>query len=141
MKREPSDEVLLALARLFMDVSLRAADEMGALSPVQLRALTVLRSRSEGNLAALADSMGSTVSTASRLIDRLVSAGWVHRRMSSQTRREVSLTLTEAGQALLRRYDERRVVELRRWLAQLPVHRRDAVAAVLTDPSACAARL
>src|SRR3954470_3221324 len=80
MRGGPTDEALLALARLVMDVSVRAADEMGGLSPVQLRALTVLRSSNGANLATLAEAMGVAVSTASRLVDRLTAAEWVHRR-------------------------------------------------------------
>jgi DNA-binding MarR family transcriptional regulator len=141
MRREPSDEVLLAVTRLVMDVSVRAADELGALSPVQLRALTVLRTSSGANLATLAESMGITVSTASRLVDRLVAAEWVHRRPSPQTRREVSLTLSEAGKKLLRRYDDRRLEELRNCLAQVPAERRTAVADALAELAVSAAKV
>ena len=42
MERTASDEALLALARMAMDASVRAADDLGGLSPVQLRALTAL---------------------------------------------------------------------------------------------------
>src|SRR3954463_10166431 len=80
VRQGPTDEALLALARLVMDVSVRAADEMGGPSPVQLRALTVLRSSNGANLATLAEAMGVAVSTASRLVDRLTAAEWVPRR-------------------------------------------------------------
>jgi DNA-binding MarR family transcriptional regulator len=128
-----TDEALLAVARLVVDVSVRAADELGALSPVQLRALTVLRSSSGANLATLADSMGVAVSTASRLVDRLTAAEWVHRETAPHTRREVSLTLTDGGEELLRRYDERRLAELRGCIDQLAAGRRDAVVAALAE--------
>lgn len=131
--REPTDDVLLGVARLVMDVSVRAAAELGGLSPVQLRALTILRAASGGKLATLAAGMGVSVSTASRLVDRLVSAGWVLREQSSRTRREVSLTLTAAGADVLTRYDERRLADLRVRLAQVPSDRRDAVTAALAE--------
>lgn len=140
MRGGPTDEVLLALARLVMDVSVRAADEMGGLSPVQLRALTLLRSSSGANLATLAEAMGVAVSTASRLVDRLTAADWVHRRPAPHTRREVSLTLTEVGEDLLRRYDDRRLADLRDCLAQVPSDRRAAVADALGDLAATAPR-
>src|SRR5690349_21662073 len=70
------DHVLLALARMAMDASVRASGELGGLSPVQLRALTALRQVGEANLAQLAEEMGVTVSTTSRLVDRLVTADW-----------------------------------------------------------------
>ena len=68
------EHVLLALARMAMDASVRASGELGGLSPVQLRALTALRRLAEANLAQLAEEMGVTVSTTSRLVDRLVIA-------------------------------------------------------------------
>jgi DNA-binding MarR family transcriptional regulator len=131
--RKLSDDALLAVARLVMDVSVRAAAELGGLSPVQLRALTVLGSASGANLATLAEALGITVSTASRLVDRLIAAGWVRREPAPHTRREVSLTLTGHGTDLLRRYDDRRLADLRSHLAQLPAERRDAVAAALGE--------
>lgn len=131
MTSTAADEALLAVARLVMGVSVRAADELGDLSPVQLRALTVLRSGDGVNLATLAEGMGVAVSTASRLVDRLAAAGWVDRRPAPETRREVRLTLTDDGSSLLQRYDQRRLEELRSCLAQLPAERRDAVVEAL----------
>src|SRR4051794_41697873 len=103
--RDPVDEVLLAGLRRAMAISVRAADEMGDLSPVQLRALTVLQETPRANLNDLAQAMGVTVSTTSRLVDRLVAAGLVNRTPSPQTRRGISLGLTPAGRGGLQRYD------------------------------------
>jgi DNA-binding MarR family transcriptional regulator len=129
----PVDDVLLAVARLAMDVSVRAAGEVAGLSPVQLRALTALHAMGEANLGRLAEGMGVTLSTASRLVDRLAAAGRVHRRPSPADRREVSLTLTATGTAVLREYDERRVAGLRRRLDDVPADRRAAVVEALTE--------
>jgi DNA-binding MarR family transcriptional regulator len=127
------DDVLLALARRAMDASVRASEDIGGVSPVQLRALTALRQKGEANLAQLAEEIGITVSTASRLVDRLVSADWVHRATSPSNRREISLTLTAAGRRLLRRYDRRRVALLKEWVERVPVERRaDVLAALAT---------
>jgi DNA-binding MarR family transcriptional regulator len=133
MTRPPPDEALLAVARLVMDVSVRAATDLGGLSSVQLRALTVLDSSGVTNLASLAEDIGVTVSTASRLVDRLVAAGWVHRGPAPHTRREVSLTLTDAGTALLSRFDDRRLAVLRGRLDRVPSERRAAVAEALGE--------
>ena len=127
------DDVLLALARMSMDASVRASEDVGGVSPVQLRALTALRQKGEANLAQLAEEIGITVSTASRLVDRLVAAGWVHRAPSASNRREISLTLTDEGKRLLRRYDRRRVALLKEALERVPEERRDAVVAALAD--------
>jgi DNA-binding MarR family transcriptional regulator len=131
--RVPTDEALLALARLAMDVSVRAASELGGISPVQLRALTALRQRGAVNLAQLAEEMGVAVSTASRLVDRLVAVDWVHRAPSSRNRREIRLSVTEDGKQLLRRFDERRVALLRSCLDRVPTERQQAVVAALVD--------
>src|SRR3954449_12827830 len=116
-----------------MDASLRAAGQLGCLSPVQLRALTALRKLGGANLAQLADEMGVTVSTTSRLVDRLVTADWVHRGPSPHNRREISLTLSDSGKRLLRRYDKRRVELLGECLQRLPQDRRDSVVEALAE--------
>ncbi len=127
------EHVLLALARMAMDASVRASGELGGLSPVQLRSLTALRRLSEANLAQLAEEMGVTVSTTSRLVDRLVSADWVHRAPSPHNRREIRLTLTESGKRLLRRYDKRRVELLKECLQRVPAERQEAVLQALAE--------
>ena len=129
--RDPVDEVLLSAVRWAMAISVRAADELGDLSAVQLRALTILQDNARGNLNGLAAAMGVTVSTASRLVDRLVAAGLVDRRPSPQTRREISLSLTPAGRGRLQRYDRLRIVEARARLEAVPPDRRDSVLAAL----------
>ena len=127
------DEVLLALARTVVGVATRAADQLGGVSVVQLRALTVLRGLAGPNLAQLAAGMGVTVSTASRLVDRLATSGLVERRPSSRSRREITLTVTSAGRAILDRYDDLRLADLRLLLERLPGSRRPDVVAVLGE--------
>jgi DNA-binding MarR family transcriptional regulator len=131
VNRTPADEVLLSAIRAAMAVSVRAADELGDVSTVQLRALTVLRENPGANLLQLAQAMGVTVSTTSRLVDRLVAAGFVDRRPSAQTRREISLTLTRTGRARLKRYDDLRLAEVRPCLERLPAGQREAVVEAL----------
>ena len=53
------------------------------------------------NLNQLADELGVIPSSASRLCDRLVAAGFLDRKVSEQNRREVVLTLRPEGQRLL----------------------------------------
>jgi DNA-binding MarR family transcriptional regulator len=127
--------VLLAAARLVVGISVRAADQIGEASLVQLRALTVLDDLCGANLMQLAEGMGVTVSTASRLVDRLVAAGLVDRRPSEATRREISVTLTAHGHEVLRRYDESRVDALLDRLDQLDLSRRAAAVDALGDLS------
>jgi DNA-binding MarR family transcriptional regulator len=127
VERTEADEALLAVARLVMDASVRAADDLDGLSPVQLRALTVLWQQPGANLAQLAEQMGVTVSTTSRLVDRLSSGAWVSRRPAEHNGREISLTLTDAGIAVLRRYDDGRLRRLHECLDRLPPDSRETV--------------
>jgi DNA-binding MarR family transcriptional regulator len=123
----PDDDLLVRAARLFVGTSVRAADQLGPVSLVQLRALTVIDETDGANLMRLSDGMGVTVSTASRLVDRLVAAGYVDRRPSEATRREISLSLTARGRELLARYDDLRRSALHQRLDQLPRPQRAAV--------------
>jgi DNA-binding MarR family transcriptional regulator len=128
MAADTEDQALLEAVRLVVGVSVRAADQVGEASLVQLRALTVLSESPEANLMQLADGMGVTVSTTSRLVDRLVAAGLVDRRPSQVTRREISISLTAAGREVLQRYDDLRLTALRSRLDQLtPRQRASAV--------------
>jgi DNA-binding MarR family transcriptional regulator len=121
------DDVLLALARTVVGISTRAADQLGGVSVVQLRALTVLHKLGTANLGRLAEEMGVALSTASRLVDRLVRAGLVERRPSPRTRREIELDVSPEGLAMLDRYDDLRLVGLRERLGQV-ADRADALA-------------
>ena len=114
------DEALLGTARAVMRISLHAADQVGGVSVVQLRALTILLEAGGTNLAQLAEGMGVTVSTTSRLVDRLVAAGLVERRTAQHTRREIRLRLTDRGRQTVDRYDGLRLTELRRCIDALP---------------------
>jgi DNA-binding MarR family transcriptional regulator len=131
MEPTSTDDVLLGAVRLAMAVSVHAADEVGDVSTVQLRALTVLRSSAGANLGRLAQEMRVTVSTASRLVDRLVAAGLADRRTSPESRREIRLSLTTEGERTLDRYDELRLTGLRACLERIPAGERDGVVAAL----------
>jgi DNA-binding MarR family transcriptional regulator len=122
-----------------MRISLSAADQIGDLSVVQLRALTVLHRHGQANLGELAGEMGVTVSTTSRLVDRLVSAGLVDRRVAEHTRREIALRLTRQGQAALRRYDNFRLASLHECLDAMTEEQREVACAGLRAFGAAAA--
>ena len=132
------DAALLILTRTVVGVSARAAGRLGGVSVTQLRALTLVQELAGAPLARLAGELGITVSTASRLVERLVGAGLVDRRVVPTNRRAVELRLTPAGTALLARYDESRLAELRAWLDRVPAERRDPVRAALADLAAAA---
>ena len=138
MARSAQDQTLLLLARAVMGISTRAADRLGELSVVQLRAMTVLRELGTANLGQLAEGLDVTVSTTSRLVDRLVAAGLVERRPSPRTRREIELRVSSSGTETLDRYDDLRLEGLRTGLDRLPADRRDDILAALLDFGAAA---
>jgi hypothetical protein len=51
-RRSATDQVVLAAMRLVMGISVQAADEVGVVSAVQLRAVTVLSQRPGGGISA-----------------------------------------------------------------------------------------
>lgn len=130
-RRAPEDDDLLAAIRAVMRASLQAADEIGGVSVTQLRALTVLHRAGRTNLAQLAAGMGVTVSTTSRLVDRLVAAGLVDRRTAPHNGREIALRLTRRGRATLDRYDDLRLGWLRGRIDTLPPPDRDVAVRVV----------
>jgi DNA-binding MarR family transcriptional regulator len=127
------DDALLALARGMIGLSTRAADQLGQVSIVQLRALTMLRELQPASLVQLADGIGVTPSTTSRLVDRLVAARLVDRRTSPESRRQIELRLSPDGEATLNRYDALRLTSMCDALDQLPGGRRDAVVDALAE--------
>ncbi len=60
------------------------------------------------NLAAVADALGVNPSNASRAVDRLIKAGLLDRRDAPHDRRNLTLTLTAAGQELVDRVSTHR---------------------------------
>ncbi|MGM1062687.1 MarR family winged helix-turn-helix transcriptional regulator [Saccharothrix sp. Mg75] len=107
----------------------RAADVLAALwtasqheletrvSASQFQALTVIARHGRVNLNGLAEAMGAIPSSASRLCDRLQAAGFVARCESGHSRREVELTLTRSGRALMAEVSRLRRREVARILA------------------------
>lgn len=139
MPRGSADEELLEAVRGLLRISLYAADRIGDVSVVQLRALTVLHRHGQANLGELTDEMGVTVSTVSRLVDRLVAAGLVDRRVAEHNRREIALRLTRRGQATLRRYDDVRLASVYECLEAMPEAQRETAFAGLRAFGAAAA--
>jgi len=133
MSPRTQDDALLALARGMIGLSTRAADELGQVSVVQLRALTMLRQLQPASLVQLAEGIGVTPSTTSRLVDRLVAAGLVDRRTSPESRRQIELRLSPDGEATLDRYDRLRLSGMAEALDQLPAARREVVLDALAE--------
>jgi DNA-binding MarR family transcriptional regulator len=133
MDRQREDAALIDVARAIVGIATEAADELGAVSVVQLRALTVLAALAPASLGQLAEGVGVTPSTTSRLVDRLVTGGYAERRPSPESRRQIELRLTPEGEATLARYDELRLRRLRAALERVPEDRRESVVEALAE--------
>lgn len=111
---------LLEVTRTLTALSLDAADRLGEVSLAQLRALRLLADAEPVGLAELAVRLHVSAPTAGRLVDRLVGAAVVSRRIADDPLRTVEIRLTEHGRQTLEHYDRLRLEELRARLAALP---------------------
>ena len=99
----------------------------------QFRALVVIASRGSVSLAELALAARLHMSTASRMCDRLVSMGLVHRADDPDNRRQLVLTLTEQGSRLVADVMGRRRAALEPLLLELPKDRRAQLVSLLRE--------
>lgn len=76
--------------------------------PSQLRVLTTLGRSGPMNLTALARKLGAIPSSASRLCDRLEAAGLMTREVSTDSRREVTLSVSSEGKRRIEGFDAAR---------------------------------
>jgi DNA-binding MarR family transcriptional regulator len=85
----------------------------------QLKVLMLLAVRGESRMSDFAPQLGVSLSTVSSHVDHLVDAGLARRREDERDRRNVLVSLTEAGAALLDSFQELGLRELRELLGQL----------------------
>jgi MarR family transcriptional repressor of emrRAB len=105
----PRDRVVLNRLFFFMfkeldEVYNQHLAEFG-LNTSSFLALAMLMSCEEGQLnpCHLSDALISSRTNVTRMTDELVGAGWVDRKPSTEDRRRVDLSLTEAGRELILR--------------------------------------
>ncbi|MFE6823121.1 MarR family winged helix-turn-helix transcriptional regulator [Streptomyces sp. NPDC057690] len=96
-------------------------------SASQLRVLFILEHHEGINLRTLAEFLGSTPPSTSRLCDRLQAVGFVDRRVAAESRREVELFLSRRGSAFLADLRSRREAALESVLEQMPAVQRAAL--------------
>src|SRR5947209_15826832 len=111
---DPSEatEAVLAASRVLVGIAARAMPEAADVTLPQWRALIVLDSEGQLNVTALSACLGIEPSTCTRLCDRLERKGLLERRLSSGSRREMSLGLSAAGSALVAEANGRRRAEV-----------------------------
>jgi DNA-binding MarR family transcriptional regulator len=116
---------VLTASRLFVAISARslaAVDDQVTLP--QFRMLVVLAVHGEMKLAALAGHLAVNPSTAMRMVDRLVVAGLLDRRINPADRRENVLRLTAAGRGIVDDVTARRRTEIAAIVTRMPPDQR-----------------
>ena len=113
-------EAVLGASRVLVAVAARSLAEVAEeVTLPQYRALVVLAAKGPQRVASLAEALGVTPPTATRMCDRLVRKGLVRRRTAPEDRREVRLRLTAAGQELVAAVTARRRAEIAQLLAKI----------------------
>jgi DNA-binding MarR family transcriptional regulator len=118
-------EAVQAACRVLVAISaqsIAAVDDI--VDPTQCRALVVIASCGAVSLSELADATSLHLSTASRMCDRLVAMGLLHRADDPANRRQLTLTLTDEGRRLVQEVLRQRKQALTPLLSRLPVHSR-----------------
>lgn len=106
---ESDVQVVLRAARAFSAVVAASLAQSGdAVTWPQLRALVLVAARPDVTLTSVATGLDVHLSSASRLCDRLVSAGFLERRTSPSDRRNLLLSLTAKGSELVGRIMDHR---------------------------------
>lgn len=116
---------VLTATRLLVAVSVRslgAAKERVTLP--QFRLLVLLDGHGETKLVTLAEHLAVNPSTALRMVERLAGRGFVSRRVNPDSRREVLLRLTTAGQHIVDQVIARRRAEIAAVITRMPVRHR-----------------
>lgn len=127
-------EAVLSASRVLVAIAARSLadlDEAEDVTLTQYRSLVVLASRGAQGMASLAEALGVTPPTASRLCDRLLRKGLVRRRTDRNDRRQVRVALTESGRRLVDVVMERRRREIADLLQAVPQDARRSVVAGL----------
>ena len=115
-------DAVLSASRVLVAVAARSlADVAEEVTLTQYRTLVVLASRGPQSLAGLADAVGVTPATATRMCDRLVRKDLIRRRTERDDRRQLRVALTVKGRSLVDAVTVRRRQEIGRIMSEIPV--------------------
>ena len=114
-------------SRALVAVAARSMGDLGDITVPQYRALVVLSQRGKQPCAALAVALDTKPSTLTRLADRLAAKGLIDRQADSDDRRQIIVSLTSAGRALVARVNKRRWYELTKLVGRVAPSQRATV--------------
>jgi len=96
-------------SRVFVAITSRVLDELDtSISQAGLRAMLVLDDHGGCTVSDLAHRVPLSQSAASRMVERLVACGLVERSARAEDRRQVQISMTSRGRALVEVLTERR---------------------------------
>ena len=127
-------DAVLAASRALVAVAARSLDQLEEdVTLVQYRVLVELAARGPQFVADLADILGVTPSTATRMCDRLLTKGLITRKRSTSDRRLVKVSLTQSGRNLISQVTQKRREELSEILSRIsPLDREPVLSALRT---------
>ncbi len=135
-------DAVLTASRVLVAVAARSLSDLDEdITLPQYRALVVLAAHGPQRAVDLAESLGVTAGTGSRMIERLVRKQLVTRSRSREDRRTTRIHLTEVGREVVSRVTARRRAEIGRILQAVPLDRRAALAESLRVFAAAAGEL
>jgi len=115
-------DAVVAGSRVLVAISTRSLDATAHdVTLPQCRALATLGQLGPQSLVGLAAALGVNPSTATRMCERLIEKGLVHREPAE---RGISLQLTEAGEQLVHEITDARRRELEKIVVKLPARQR-----------------
>lgn len=126
-------EALVMASRLLVALSARSIAYVDdTITIPQFRTLVILSTRGPAKVATLAGILSVQPSTATRMVDRLVSAGLIDRNPNPNSRRELIVELTERGREIVEAVTVRRREEIAAVVARIPVADRHGLVRALT---------
>jgi DNA-binding MarR family transcriptional regulator len=115
-------EAIIHASRAMVGIAVRSLTESGeAVTLPQYRTLVVLSDGGARRLADLANALGVSPSTATRMCDRLVRKGLITRTRDDLDRREVNLEVTAAGRTTVMEVINRRRADVCALLTSIPL--------------------
>jgi DNA-binding MarR family transcriptional regulator len=142
ISRERTDTVIdsvISASRALVAIAARSLSDVAEeVTLTQYRTLVVLATRGPQNMAGLAEAVGVTPATATRMCDRLVKKKLIIRRAERGDRRQVRLVLTKAGLDLVTAVMNRRRREIEKIVGAVPLADREVLVQALSQFSAAA---
>jgi DNA-binding MarR family transcriptional regulator len=125
--QQQSEEITLKLPRLMRRLfRIDSGDPSAELPVAQVRVCSILMEGAR-SMTCISKELGTSLSAATQLADRLEKAGMVERVPEADDRRVKSLQLTEQGNLMMQKRLESRIERVTKVLEQLPAESRKSI--------------